>query len=96
MIFQSESEKTLNKSDITEQADQSRESHKVIPSTEEAEPEETTDQENKVEEEETLVTSTMNSTKINTKNPLNKSLLPHQSNKSHKNKSNPKNHKNPP
>jgi hypothetical protein len=51
-----ESETTPRKLDITDKADLSRVSHKVIPSTEEAEPAETTDQENKVEEEETSAT----------------------------------------
>ena len=55
-----------------------------------------TDQESKVEEEEMLVTSTMNSTEINTKNPYNKSLLlPQLSNKSLKNKKFLRNPKNP-
>ena len=93
---QPESETTPRKSDITDKVDQSRESNKAIPLTEEAEPAETTDQENKVEEEETLATSRINSTEINTKNPPNKSLLPLQSNKSHKNKLSPKNPKNQP
>ncbi len=91
---QPESETMPNKSDITDKADQSRVLLKVIPSTEEAAPAETTDQESKVEEEETLVTSETNSTEINTKNPHNKSLLPPQLNKSLKNKNNLRNPKN--
>ena len=84
-----------DKLDITDKADQPKVSLKVILLTEEAEPEEKTDQENKVEEEEMLVTSKTNSTEINTKNQLNKSLLPSQSSKKLlKNNKNLKNHKN--
>lgn len=86
-----ESEKTPDKSDITDKADHSRVFLKVIPSTEEVEPEEMTDQESKVEEEEMLETSTTNSTEINTKDQLNKSLLPPQFNKFLKNNNNLKN-----
>ncbi len=95
-MFQSESETTPNKSDITEPAeDHSREFHKVTHSIEEVEPAEMTDQESSEEEEETLETSPMNLTEINTKNQS-KSLLLLQSNKqpkSLKNKNNLRNQK---
>ena len=61
--------------------------------TEEVVLEELTDQESKVEEEEILVTFTTNLLEKNTKNQLNKLLLPLQLNKSLKNNKNPKNHK---
>jgi len=51
---QPESETTPDKSDITDKADQSRVLLKAIPSTEEAEQAEKTDQESKVEEEENV------------------------------------------
>lgn len=71
-IFQLELEIMLNKLDTTDKEDPLKVSHKVILLTEEAELVDKTDQENKVEEEETLATSKTNLIKKNIKNLNNK------------------------
>lgn len=89
-----ESETTPDKSDTTDKEDHSRVFNKVTFLIEEAELEETTDQESKVEDLETSVTFKMNLTETNMKKHNKESQPPLQLlDKYHKNNKNPKNPK---